>query len=106
MSAPASAWDTAVFASNSSVASLSTYAPSRTPQCPWSVYSHRHTSVTTASPGTAALMARTASCTTPFGAYACVPTPSLSFGSPNSSTAGMPSDATSRASSASAETGN
>ena len=47
MSAPARAWERAVFASSSRVASLSTVRPRSAPQWPWLVYSHRHTSVTT-----------------------------------------------------------
>ena len=51
-SAPARACETAVRASSSSVASLST-TPSarRTPQWPWLVYSHRHRSVITSRSG-------------------------------------------------------
>ncbi len=53
MSAPARAWLTAVRASSSSEASLSTVPSSRrTPQWPWEVYSQRHTSVITSSSGT------------------------------------------------------
>ena len=51
MSAPARAWEVAVRASSSSVASLSTVNPSPpsriAPQWPWLVYSHRHRSVMT-----------------------------------------------------------
>ena len=48
MSAPASAWMTAVCASSSSVTSLMTQPrSSRMPQWPWEVYSHMHTSVMT-----------------------------------------------------------
>ena len=48
MSAPASAWDTAVLPYSSMVSSFMTYPSlSRTPQCPWSVYSHRHRSAMT-----------------------------------------------------------
>ncbi len=69
-SAPARACETAVRASSSSVASLSTVGPRRrgsriTPQWPWSVYSHRHRSAITISSGWASLIARVASCTTP-----------------------------------------
>ena len=50
-SAPASAWEIAVFASSSRVMSLST-SPSRTkPQCPCEVYSQRQTSVNTSRSG-------------------------------------------------------
>ncbi len=70
MSAPAAAWETAVRASSSTEASLRTWKwPSRprsvTPQCPWLVYSHRHTSVMTSRSGSAAFRARTACCTMP-----------------------------------------
>ena len=60
MSAPARAWLTAVRASSSSVASLSTLsvASRSTPQWPWSVYSHRHTSVITSSSRQRRLIAR------------------------------------------------
>ena len=61
------------------------------PQWPWSVYSHRHTSVITSRSGWASLIARVASCTTPSSSQAPEPSSSLSAGMPNSSTAGMPS---------------
>ena len=77
-SAPASAWDTAVRASSSSVRSLSTSPSSRsTPQWPWLVYSHRHRSVMTSRSGCSALIARVASCTIPSSSHA--PEPSSSF---------------------------
>ena len=63
MSAPATACDSAARASSSTVASLTISSPARTPQWPCDVYSHRHTSVTTSSPGTSRLRARTAACT-------------------------------------------
>ena len=67
MSAPAAACETAMRASSGSVASLSTVpSSSSTPQWPWSVYSHRQTSVTTASSGSWLLRAATASWITPF----------------------------------------
>ena len=47
MSAPALACDKASLDSSSSVASLRTSPLSTTPQWPWSVYSHRQTSVIT-----------------------------------------------------------
>src|SRR5690606_42000095 len=73
--------------------------PSRTtPQCPWDVYSQRHTSVITTSSGTASLMAATARCTTPSSAYARLPTSSFDSGTPNRRTAGIPSSAASTAS--------
>ncbi len=103
MSAPARAWDTAVRASSSSVASLSTTTPpvlSRsTPQCPWLVYSHRHRSQMTSRSGWASLIARVASWTIPSSSQAPEPSSSLAAGSPNRSTAGMPSAAASPASS-------
>ncbi len=102
-SAPARAWLTAVRASSSTEASLSTVcSPFSTPQWPWSVYSHRHTSVTTSSSGTAALSARTHSCTTPSSAHAEEPCASFSAGIPNNSTAASPSRAASRAASTAA----
>ncbi len=88
-SAPARAWETAVRASSSSVASLSTPPSDRsTPQCPWLVYSHRHRSVMTRSSGWASLMARVASWTMPSSSQAPEPSSSLAAGSPNRSTAG------------------
>ena len=91
-SAPAAACEMAVFASSSSVTSLSTVPSSRTmPQWPCEVYSHMHTSVITTRSGWASLIARTASCTTPSLSYAPEPCASFSAGMPNSSTAGMPS---------------
>ena len=91
MSAPATACDSAARASCSTVASLTISSPARMPQWPCDVYSHRHTSVTTSSPGTSRLMARTAACTGASGSEAAEPTASLSSGSPNSSTPGTPS---------------
>ena len=44
MSAPAATWETAVCASSGRVWSLSGASPTSTPQWPWLVYSHRHTS--------------------------------------------------------------
>ena len=77
ISAPARAWDTAVRASSSSAASLSTVTSPPIshsgPQWPWSVYSHRQVSAMTLTPGCAALMARIATWTMPWSAYACVP---------------------------------
>ena len=91
-SAPASAWETAVRASSSSVWSLSTTPSGRsTPQWPWLVYSHRHRSAITSRSGCAALMARVASWMMPSSSHAPVPCSSLAAGRPNSSTAGMPS---------------
>ena len=66
MSAPARAWLTASAARSPSVSSLSTPPrSSSTPQWPWLVYSHKHTSVITWKSGACSLMARTACCTTP-----------------------------------------
>src|SRR5204862_6776261 len=65
MSAPASACDTAVRASSSSVGSLRTAPSSTTPQWPCLVYSQRQTSVMTSSSGTVTFTARTASGTMP-----------------------------------------
>ena len=67
MSAPASAWLTAIFASSSRVRSFTISPSCTTPQWPWSMYSHRQTSVITTSSGTSSLMARIASWTTPSG---------------------------------------
>ena len=53
-SAPASASEAAARASSGRVASLSTDEPRRTPQWPWEVYSHRHTSAMIASSSPAA----------------------------------------------------
>ena len=73
-SAPARACATASRASSGRVRSLSTVSPwpgppadggRSTPQWPWSVYSHRHTSVITTSPGTRSLRPRIARGTTP-----------------------------------------
>ncbi len=67
MSAPAAAWERAVSARSSRVRSFSTTPSRRTPQWPWEVYWHRHTSVMTVSEGTSALIARTPSWTMPSG---------------------------------------
>ncbi len=66
MSAPASAWERAVLARSSRVASLSTWWFAITPQWPWSVYSQRQTSVTSNSSGTLFFNSRTACWTMPF----------------------------------------
>ena len=69
MSAPASAWLMAVLASSDRVGSLCTspeVSPWRTrPQWPWSVYSHRHTSVHTTRFGQRFFSRRTACWTMP-----------------------------------------
>jgi hypothetical protein len=69
MSAPASAWEAAVREINSRLTSFRTCPVpfSTTPQWPWLVYSHRHTSVTTSISGTASFIARVASWTIPSG---------------------------------------
>ena len=77
MSAPASACVIAILASSSSVMSLLTSPFWITPQCPWSMYSHRHTSVITTRSGVSSLMALTAICTVPSGSYALVPEEAL-----------------------------
>src|SRR5918999_3970574 len=98
-SAPERACEMAVFASSSRVRSLSTLPSSSTiPQWPCEVYPHRHTSVITSRSGCASLIARTASCTTPSSSYAPEPCSSLSAGTPNSRTPGMPSACASPAS--------
>ena len=58
MSAPASAWLTAILASSSSVRSFTISPSCTTPQWPWSMYAHRQTSVTTTRSGASSLMAR------------------------------------------------
>ena len=47
------------------------------------MYSHRHTSVITTSPGTSYFKVRTARCTTPFSAYAPLARSSFTAGMPN-----------------------
>ena len=86
-SAPASAWLTAVRASSSSVASLSTSPSAITPQWPWDVYSHRQTSVSSSSSGNRGLSARSACCTMPSSSHAPEPSSSFSSGTPNRITA-------------------
>ena len=82
-SAPAAACETAVRASSSSVASLSTTPSSRsTPQWPWLVYSQRQRSVITSRSGCAALIARVASWTTPSSSQAPEPSSSFAAGQP------------------------
>ena len=70
MSAPAAACDTAVWASSSSVRSLSTSPSRSTPQCPCDVYWQRQTSVISTSSGTASRIARSPSWTIPSSSYA------------------------------------
>ncbi len=76
-SAPAFACASASSARIASVGSLSTVSPFRTPQCPWSVYSQRQTSVITTVPGLSDLIARTARQTGPSGSAEEVPLASL-----------------------------
>src|SRR5580692_3776294 len=97
--APALACATAVDAYLSSVESLSTAPAGVTmPQCPWSVYSHRHRSaVTTRSSPTSALMSESASCEMPSGSSAALPRLSLSAGTPNTMMPPTPASAASAA---------
>src|SRR5919201_2044019 len=90
-SAPASTWLTAVRASSSSVASLSTSSPSRTLQWPCDVYSHMQTSVTRTRSGKRARSARRARWTMPSSSYAPDPSSSFSSGIPKTITAATPS---------------
>ena len=90
-STPARACDTATLASRYTEASFSTSPSCTTPQCPWSVYSHRHTSPITSSWGTARLSARAARCTIPCSSYASEPVASFACGIPNRITPPRPS---------------
>ena len=73
-SAPAAAWLKAVRTSGARDASLTTSPASTIPQCPWSVYAHRHTSVMTTRSSPKVLFSRpTACCTAPSGAQAALP---------------------------------
>ena len=65
MSAPASAWLTAVRARSSRDSSFRTSPSRTTPQWPCEVYSHRQVSAMTTISGAARRTARMASCTTP-----------------------------------------
>ena len=68
MSAPASACVTAILREQLEGRVVDDLArPASTPQWPWSVYSHRHTSVMITRSGNSSLMARTACCTMPSG---------------------------------------
>ena len=98
MSAPARAWETAVWAKRGRAASLSTVSPERGPQWPWSVYSHRQVSQMTHIRGRASLMALTPCWTTPSRAQAPEPWGSFLFGRPNRITAGTPASQAARAS--------
>src|SRR5439155_1287797 len=90
MSAPARACASASFTSGSRLASFATSPFSTMPQCPWSVYSQRQTSVTTSSSGSALLIASTARTTIPSAAYAPEPIASLRSGMRKMITAGTP----------------
>ena len=93
MSAPAFTWLTAICAKCSSVLSLSTYPPSVSiPQCPWLVYSHIHTSVTTFISGSISFIFLTALWIIPSSLYASLPQASFSWscGIPNSITCSIP----------------
>ena len=88
-SAPARACDSAVRASSSTLASLSTDPSARSrPQWPWLVYSHRHRSAITSTSGWASLIARVASWTAPSSSQAPEPSSSLCAGMPKSRTRG------------------
>ncbi len=104
MSAPARACDTAVFARRSSVGSLRISSPCTTPQCPWSVYSHRQTSVITRMLCTSFLIADAASWTVPCASYAPEALASFASGMPNRRTAGTPSERASCASATASST--
>ena len=78
---PRAACDTAVRASSSTLASLSTAPSARSrPQWPWLVYSQRHRSAMTSTSGCASLIARVASWTTPSSSHASEPSSSLCGG--------------------------
>ena len=79
------------------VVDVTVTSPSRiTPQWPWSVYSHRQTSVMTTRLGSSAFSARTACCTGASSFHASEPVASLRSGMPNSNTPPTPSSAASR----------
>ena len=82
-SAPAFTRLTDIFAKSGSVSSFK-ISPSHTrPQCPWDVYSHRHTSAITRSSGIRFLMWRIARCVTPSSfvnyLFACYAIPLVIF---------------------------
>ncbi len=91
MSAPAFAWETAVSARTSRVASLSTSPFSSIPQWPWLVYSQRQTSVMTRMSGTFSLIPRIARWMIPSFAIAPEAISSFFSGIPKRRTAGIPS---------------
>src|SRR2546426_463745 len=82
MSMPARACVTATLPSRYTDASLSTSPSCTTPQCPWSVYSHRQASPITSTSGAARFTARAACCTIPCSSYASEPVASLAAGRP------------------------
>src|SRR2546423_2607320 len=92
-SAPASAWLTAVRASSSRLRSLSTSPSTTTPQWPWDVYSHRQTSVSRTNSGKRGRSARNACWTIPSSSQAPVASSSFSAGTPKSSKARTPLEA-------------
>ena len=73
MSAPARACERASSASNAIVESFSTSPFLITPQCPWLVYSHKQTSVSTSKFNFALRIPSIARCTTPSAASASLP---------------------------------
>ena len=97
-SAPADAWEIAIFARSSIVRSLSTVPSRTTPQWPCEVYSHMQTSVITTRSGWASFSARTAIWITPSSSYAPVPNSSLEAGIPKRITARTPTEISSVAS--------
>ena len=90
MSAPASAWLTAVRASSSRLRSLSTSPSTTTPQWPCDVYSQRQTSVSRTSSGKRGRSARSAIWTMPSSSHAPVASSSFTSGTPKSITARTP----------------
>src|SRR6266568_8982612 len=113
MSAPARACATASLASSARVMSLSTTsslpgAPTRagfrTPQCPWSVYSHMQTSVMTTRPGTSFFSARTARGMMPSSSHAPEPCASFFSGTPKRMTLRTPASKPACASATSSST--
>ena len=74
------------------------------PQCPWSVYSHRHTSVITSICGTCRLISHVSRWTAAASFHASEPTASFVSGMPNSSTARRPASAQRRTVSIAAST--
>src|SRR3954452_13149286 len=93
MSAPASAWLTAVRASSSRLRSLSTSPSTTTPQWPCDVYSQRQTSVRRTSSGKNRRSSRSPFWTIPPSSHAPVASSSFSHGIPKSITALTPEEA-------------